>query len=144
MMPAYDWLAKALPGGELRPADAEYPVWVSARQETTMLQSPDTVILELEVEESLLTWINVAKWGAINNFSYLPADEADDRRHRKQMQDLGISDAEACLSRFYPELRQEIRQSWQRLFDDRVQLGSHAVYGLLWELRQSWVRQVIR
>ena len=108
-----------------------------------MLQSPDTVILELEVEEALLTWINVAKWGAINNFSYLPADEADDRRHRKQMQELGISDAEACLSRFYPELRQEICQSWQRLFDDRVQMGGRAVYGLLWELRRSWVRRVI-
>ena len=47
MREAYDWLTKNGPMAKERPEDAEYPVWVSFAEKTTMLKDPDTVILEL-------------------------------------------------------------------------------------------------
>ena len=140
---AYDWLAAHLPN-QNRPTDADYPVWLSFSKDAAMLLSPDTVLLELEVEESLITRLNVAKWGAVLNFSYLPQDDADGRRHRKMLADYGLSDAGICMSRFYPELRQEIHESWMRLFDDSVQLGGDHAYGLIWEVKREWIRSVTR
>ena len=143
MKPCYDWLVQALPQ-QSRPADADYPIWLSFRADATMLPTPGCVILELEIDEALITRLNVAKWGAINNFSYLPADEADLRRHRRLLKEYGISDAKACMSRFYPELRAEIEASWSRVFDDRVKLGNDLAYGLVWEVRESWIRSILR
>ncbi len=143
MRTAYEWLSQKLPQAH-RPPDADYPVWLSLMAEGTMLLSPNTVMLELEIDESLITRINVAKWGAINNFSYLPADEADARQHSRLMASYGISDAKACMTQFYPELKQEIVRSWDRLFDDGVQLGSPLSYGLIWELKKEWIKKVSR
>lgn len=143
VLAVYDWLADRLPT-EGKPADAVYPVWVSRSGDAAMLPGPGFVILELQVDPGLITDVNIAKWGAILNYSYIPADEADARRHRKRMEAHGVSDAKAFMSRFYPELKEEIVQSWDRLFDDSVQLGNSSAYGVLWEIRREWVKCATR
>ena len=142
MKAGYDWLARALPQ-EHRPKDADYPVWLSFRSDTAMLPTPGSVLLELEVDERLITRINVAKWGMINNGSYLPLDEADGRRHAKKMEQMGLSDAKVCMTSFYPELRQEIETSWMRLFDDAIQVGGPHCYGVIWEVQEEWIRKIV-
>ena len=107
VLAVYDWLAGRLPTAG-KPADAVYPVWVSRSGDAAMLPGPGFVILELQVDPGLITDVNIAKWGAILNYSYIPADEADARRHRKRMEAHGVSDAKAFMSRFYPELKEEI------------------------------------
>lgn len=144
MLTCYDWLVSHHPAPSSRPADADYPVWLSLQQDAAMLPSPGSVILELEVEEELVTSINIAKWGAINNFSYIPADEADARRHKKLLADYGTSDTKACMTQFYPELKREIIQSWDRLWDDSIQLGNHFAYGLIWEVRKEWIKNILQ
>ena len=74
VLEVYDWLVRNCPDAANRPADVEYPVWVSFRQDATMLPDENTVILELELEEKQITRVNIAKWGAMLNYSYLPAD----------------------------------------------------------------------
>ena len=143
MIRAYDWLQQAIPNQENRPSDAAYPVWVSLNQETTMLPTPDTVTLELLIEEELLTYLNVAKWGAVNNCSYIPLDKEDDKRHKEMMEAYGVSDLKACTTVFYPELRQQIEDSWTRVFDDKIQIGSDYAYGLLWEIKEEWITKTL-
>lgn len=43
----------------------------------------------------------------------------------------------------YPELKQEITDSWQRLFDPSVSAGNDSSYGTVWELRKEWLVQVL-
>lgn len=143
LKPSYDWLARHMPQ-ENRPADADYPIWLSLHAENTMLLSPSTVILELELDEALLTKINVAKWGTINNFSYIPANEEDFRRHNELLNSYGVSDTKACMSQFYPVLKREIEDSWDRLFDDAIQVGSAFCYGLIWEVKREWIQKILR
>lgn len=144
VLEVYDWLARHGPDAANRPADVELPVWVSYACETAMRLSGGTVLLELELPAERVTPVNIAKWGAILNYSYLPADDADARRHRALLEQYGVSDAKAYMTQFYPELRREIVESWERLFDEGVRLGSDACYGNLWEIRKEWVKQITR
>lgn len=144
VLEVYDWLVVNGPDAAGRPADAEYPVWVSFTRDAAMLPGSGTVILELTLPRRLITSVNIEKWGAMLNYSYIPRDAQDARRHKKLLADLGVSDAKAYLSRFYPELKAEIRRSWTRLFDDSVILGSTAAYGNIWEVRKEWLTAVIR
>ena len=143
VLEVYDWLVRNCPDAANRPADVEYPVWVSFRRDATMLPDENTVILELELEETQITRVNIAKWGAMLNYSYLPADEADHKRHQKLLRDYGVSDVKAFMTRFYPEIKQEIMSSWPRLFDDGVQLGNDLCYGTIWEVKREWITAVI-
>lgn len=144
VLEVYDWLVAHCPGAAIRPPDAQLPVWVSFERSAAMLPSDGAVILELLVDSGAVTPVNIAKWGAILNYSYIPLDAADAARHRRFLEDCGISDAKALMTPFYPQLRREIVESWPRLFDDSVSLGSGAAYGLLWEVRAEWIVSVTR
>lgn len=137
---AYDWLIAHLPKKGFRPEDAEVPVWVSFKQDAAMLQSEGTVILEVEADADSIIHLNIAKWGAVLNYSYIPKDAEDEKRHKEKMKEYGVSDTKAVMSRFYPELKREIIASWDRLFDDSVSMGNDDAYGLIWELRREWIR----
>ena len=71
-------------------------------------------------------------------------DENDLRRHRQLLDDYGISDVKAVISQFYPQIKREIQNSWERLFDDTILMGSDAKYGNVWELKREWLTDVIR
>ena len=144
VLEAYDWLVRHSPGRAHRPAGVEYPVWVSFSQAAAMLPQEGTVLLELLVDPALVTPIHVAKWGMILNYSYIPKDEQDARRHRELLQLYRVSDAQAYMSRFYPDIKREIIASWDRLFDEGIQINSGQKYGLLWEVQRQWVTRVIR
>ena len=140
---SYDWLVEHHPDRKNKPADGDYPVWVSPRQDATMLLSPDTVILELAVPEEKITWLNIIKWTMVNNYEYIPADEKDLSFHKQKLREYGVSDPKACMTQFYPELKREIQDSWNRVFDDSVKVGSDLAYGLVWELHKEWLQTVI-
>lgn len=143
VMVTYDWLAGHAPNVHLRPADAEYLIWVSFKRDATMLPDETTVILELSLDPAIIAPININKWGTILNYSYIPANEEDLARHREVLRMYGISDAEACMTQFYPQIKKEIMDSWDRLFDPEILLGSTAEYGTIWEVRKEWVKNVI-
>ena len=71
----------------------------------------------------------------------------DERRHNAELERYGIPSESALIDgdkgNFYPLLRRKIIQSWQRLFTCPPRPGDMA-QGTLWELRQEWVREVLR
>jgi hypothetical protein len=135
----YDELVKNHPRLEDKPEDAEVPVWVSFSLQATMCPERGFVILELEVPDTEITHVNIAKWGQMLNYGYLPENDEDRKRHRDLMEQYGVDDATAVMTNFYPMLKKEILNSWSRLFDDSVSLGSDASYGLLWEIKKELV-----
>ncbi len=135
----YDWLVRNTPNAKERPEDAEYPVWVSLKQETTMLKTPNAIILELSIDEELLTYINIDKWGMILNYSYIPSNENDLKAHQKMLSMYGVSDVDAYMSQFYPQIKREIVDSWKRLFDESIIIHNSNNYGNIWEVKKEWI-----
>ncbi len=142
LLRAYDWLVKNSPAASEKPRDADYPIWLSFDEDTVMLPGEKELVLELEVESSLITPIHITKWGEILNYSYLPENAEDERRHRELLRLRGIDDARAVMTQFYPEIRREIMESWKRLFDEEILFGSRLYYGNIWEIRREWVKNV--
>ena len=70
-----------------------------------MLPSPGAVILELTLEPDRITSVNIEKWGSILNYSYIPKDKADARRHQDMMEQYGVSDAKHTCPSSTPTLR---------------------------------------
>lgn len=143
VLETYDWLVENTPNYFSKPDDAEYPIWVSLTREATSLPSAGTIILELILDLSLVTMVDICKWGTILNYSYIPSDEQDAKHHRQLLKQYGISDTEAYMSRFYPQIKRKIINSWIRLFDNSIVLGSNEKYGNIWEVKKEWVTQII-
>ena len=142
VLEVYDWLVKHVPSRVAKPEYACYPVWVSLSREATMLLDDQSVILELEMDPSLITKINIFKWGKILNYSYIPENDKDADAHEEMLELYGVSDMKAYMTPFYPDIKREIVNSWKRLFDDTVSLGNEECYGILWEIQKDWVVKV--
>lgn len=143
VLEAYDWLVKNGPDAANRPEDVEYPVWVVFSRGTAMIPGEGETVLKLSIEPERITHINIEKWGTILNYSYIAADQEDADRHKALLSAYGVGDAKAYMSRFYPEIKREIRESWKRLFDDSVILGNRMEYGTIWEIRKEWVTEIV-
>lgn len=143
MLSIYGWLSSHSPNASSRPDDVRYPVWVSLEREATMIPEEGYVVLELEIDSVDMALLDTAKWTCITNYSYIPENEDDRKRHSDYMKSLGISDARAVMTEFYPEVKSEIIASWERLFDENVRLGSDTVYGIVWEVRKEWIKAII-
>lgn len=144
VLEVYNWLAANHPQREQRPPDAVYPIWLSYTEDAVMRADAGTVILELEVDEAFVTPIDILKWGTMLNYSYIPLDETDAAAHKAELEAYGISDAKAYMSAFYPAIKRQIEASWRRLFDDTVSLGGDASYGTIWEINESWIKNIRR
>ncbi len=142
MLFIYRWLADHMPAAD-RPADARFPVWVSYEKEATMSPEPGYAVLELRVPAELVTRLDIAKWTRITNNSYIPADDADEAEHNRYLQELGTDNIRAVMTQFYPEIRRKIIESWDRLFDDSIVLGSTSAYGLMWEVKKEWIQNAV-
>ncbi|MBR0171578.1 MAG: DUF3841 domain-containing protein [Lachnospiraceae bacterium] len=144
MLFVYRWLASHMPTVSVKPPDVKYPVWVALNKETSFKAVDGCVTLELLVDEALMARADITKWTNIINYSYIPLSDADKEAHYKLLTDYGIDDVKAVTTPFYPQIRRKIIDSWDRLFDDSVSLGGAGAYGLLWEVKQEWVRKVTR
>ena len=144
MLNIYEWLSSHSPNASSRPDDVKYPVWVSLEREATMIPEEGYVVLELEIDADDIALLDTAKWTCITNYSYIPEYKEDRERHADYMKSLGISDARAVMTQFYPEAKNEIIASWDRLFDENVRLGSETVYGIIWEVREEWIEKIIK
>ena len=144
VLEVYDWLVQHSPNVGQKPKDVDYPVWVSFAQDTTYLPQEQTVTLKLCIDLALIAPVHIAKWGTILNYSYIPLNEQDARRHQQLLESYRVSDTQAYMSRFYPQIKREIIDSWDRLFDDSVHLNSDQRYGIIWEIKKEWVSAVLR
>lgn len=142
MLFIYRWLADHMNYAYERPTDVLFPVWVSFDKEATMMPESGYVVLELSVHSDFVTKIDIAKWTKITNYSYIPLDKKDEAEHNKCLAEQGTDNAHAVMTEFWPQLRKKIIDSWDRLFDESIRLDGIGTYGLMWEVKKEWIRNV--
>lgn len=137
----YSWYASRAASVAPKPGDVRYPIWVSLSEAETVGGSGDSVLLELLAPEAGLIVIDIDKWGLIVNYMYIPKDEADRAEHEKMLDSYRIDDAGAYMSPFYPNVKNKIRKSWDRLFDDSIVMSPVKI-GTLWEIKREWIEKI--
>lgn len=142
----YRWYARVGERYVPRPADAQYPVWVSLSQDSMLQPVEGTVVLTLSVPEDALLITDMERWGYRVNQWYIPLDAEDEKRHNAELERYGIASEGALIDsdkgNFYPLLRSKIIKSWDRLFTCPPRPGDMA-QATLWELQREWVREVV-
>lgn len=138
---AYRWLAENAVHFVPRPDGAELMYWAFI-DKNYVTMSDNVLTLDVPRENVLL--FDYAKWNRILQLNYIGSSPADEARFSKELSLRGISAYTAMTTDFYPDIKQRISDSWQRLFEGAGGFASypsdntHPVQAALWEIRREW------
>ena len=100
---------------------------------------PDAEFLTLSIPEENLVFFDTRLWNKILNLKYIGRDEKDEKAFEAELRSMGITDTTKVFSsNFYPQLKQQIKDSWLRLFDSG-NCDISCRQAAAWELRKEWL-----
>ncbi len=141
----YGWFAIAAEKYLPKPKGAEYPYW-AFRDLYSIEQASDSRILRLCIPTDEAIFFDMYDWNKILRLQYIGETESDEKRFRQMLVGYGIRrESDIILTNFYPELKHQVQDSWQRLFrhHEKIKAGDTAgvesVQAGLWQLKQEWI-----
>ena len=141
---AYGWVIREAAAYVVPPEGAEFPYW--AFENPYSVEASGTVqVLKLKVPLDQVILFDLYDWNRILQLQLLSASEDEERCFKNELKLRGITACDVMLGDFYPELKQQIFRSWQRLFrhhnallrGDRTSVGG--VQAALWQIRAEWI-----
>ena len=145
---AYSWLAGKAPEYVPKPEKAELHYWAFA-DKIDIEQSSDSVILALDIPADECILFDLYDWNKILKLQYIGENDKDEKAFREHIKNIGVKhDSDIMLTNFYPEIKREIENSWQRLFRHHEQLIKKespikTVEGAIWQIKSEWIADVI-
>lgn len=140
-MQAYAWLAQSAEKIIKKPDGAELMYWAFT-DEKLVTNSDNLLTLDVPIDCALL--FDMRKWNRILQLNYIGSDAADEARFNKDLAMRGVTAYTAMTTSFYPDIKQRIISSWDRLLADRSAILSGTaevpfVQAALWEIRREWI-----
>lgn len=137
---AYRYLARKGKALVPKPAGAELPYWVSP--DPAGLPRSET-LLALDVPRAELLLFPRAWWTRILQLRYLGATERETAAFERELSARGLTGYQVMTSRFYPELREQMLASWEKLLDPEAVSGlaPAQLQGAVWTIRREWVAE---
>ena len=139
---AYSFFAEHAPRYVARPDGAESGIWCFCDWHLAVAGTGCSLI-ELEVPRDCAVLFDSRVWNRMLNLQYVGKDDADETAFEQRLASMGLkSSAEAFSTAFYPTVKREILQSWQRLFESAESCPEAYIQAGLWELRREWIVSV--
>lgn len=139
---AYSFFAQNAPRYVTPPEGAESGIWCF-RDWHWAMAGAGCQLIELAVPCECAVLFDSRIWNRMLNLEYVGADAADEEAFEKRIANMGMkSAAEAFSTSFYPMVKREVLQSWQRLFGSADDCPETYVQAGLWELRKEWIVSV--
>lgn len=145
---AYAWYRQEAEKIVPRPPDAESGIW-SFHEARYLEQSVDTRILRLQVPLEKVVFFRMSDWNKVLNLRFIGTPE-EARAYTEKLQKFNVAyEGDVYTTAFYPHLKNELVKSWQRLFqyDEEIKrtgvIPFDDIQGGLWEIKASWIDQVI-
>lgn len=129
-----------------RPLGIEYPIWGSTTKENCLKPTERELVYCLEVPQDQVIYFDGLKWDYVLNYLYVPLNEEDQKRFQQKLDQVGIDTEFFILlgkyKNMFPEIEQEIRDSWERIFiiDD---WKSPWIQANLWGIEENWVKRIV-
>lgn len=135
----YAFFAQHAPAFVPKPANADSGIWCYCDSRWAVAGAGGALI-ELLVPRNQVVLFDLRVWNRMLNLQYVAADEADEAAFEQRLASMGVRDAsEAFTTAFYPTVKREIVQSWQRLFESHQGCPETYLEAGLWEIRREWV-----
>lgn len=139
---AYSFFAQNAPRYVEPPEDAESGIWCF-RDWRLAVAGAGCRLIELEVPRDQAVLFDSRVWTRMLNLQYVGASAADEEAFEQRIANMGLKNSsDAFATAFYPTVKREITQSWQRLFSSADSCPDAYVEAGLWELRKEWVLSV--
>ncbi len=141
----YQWFAKRAATLVPVPEEGELPYWAFADLHSLESSGADHHVLELAVPADQAVLFDMYDWVKVLRFEYLGNDEADEKAVKNELRQCGLTEYTVMMSQFYPEWREKISSSWNRLFRHHQALlqgdcsGVGSVQAALWRIEKSWI-----
>ncbi len=134
----YNWFIGKAEKIVPKPDGAQYPIWLFT--DLKYVENYEgSHVLEIEVDYEKVILFDPSKWNRILNLSYIPNDEKDKNEYYESLEKQGVYDeTNIYMTNYYPHLKQKVKKSWERLFEDNIDL-SKPKQAALWELRREWI-----
>ena len=122
-----------------RPEGAESGIWCYV-DERWAVSGAGGYLLKLEVPREAAVLFDLRVWNRMLNLQYVGKDEADEDAFEMKMTNMGVKNmAEVFNTSFYPTIKREVQQSWQRLFTSAQDCPESYLEAGLWEIRKEWL-----
>ena len=119
----------------------ESPYWLYGRPELAG-NYEGSFLLQLAVPQEQCIFFDSRKWNKILNLSYL-GDEKETAAFTRKLESAGLRyGAEAFLKPYYPQIKQEIKQSWRKLFS-KEEIPPEYLQAAAWRLERSWWKNIM-
>ncbi len=139
---AYSFFAQYAPQFVAPPEGAESGIWCYSDWRLA-LSGAGCYLIELSVPRDRAVLFDSRVWNRMLNLEYIGSDSADEDAFERKVSNMGLkSTADAFSTSFYPVVKREILQSWQRLFDSAENCPREYLEAGLWELRCEWIVSV--
>lgn len=141
---AYRWFVSRMPDYVPKPEAAEFPYW-AFRDLYSLEASAETPPLTLQVPVSEAVFFDMYDWNRIMRLQYMGESEEEEKEFGRELALRGIDGTRVMLTGFYPDLKEKIMKSWDRLFrhHERIKAGDltgvGSVQAGLWQIRKDWI-----
>lgn len=143
----YDWFINKAQKIIDRPEEAGYAVWAFTEAKYAGAYN-GTYLITLEVPIEEIIFFKMEDWNRILNLRYLPKDNKDEEKYNKKLRAYNISDeTEIFMKPFYPQLKSEIKKSWDNLFRFDKSIKEKGIFekpfqASLWQIKNEWVTDI--
>lgn len=128
------------------PEGAEFPYW-AFQNPYNMYVAADATVLKLAVPRDQVILFDLYDWNQMLQLRYLSTTEAESRAFQRELDLQGITGWDVMHTNFYPELRQQILDSWKAVLRHHDALlsgdetGVGGVQAALWQIRKEWIME---
>ena len=141
----YEWFAKKAATIVPKPDGAELPYWAFEDIYNVDASNCDDHVLTLDVPRNQVVLFDMYDWTKLMQFSYLGETEQEEKEFKEQLSQCGLTEYDVMMSQFYPEWKQKIFASWERLFCHHDALirgektAARSVQAALWKIEKDWI-----
>lgn len=133
---AYDWFVKQFQAKNMRPESAEYPFWLFHDLSYVDLY-PEQELLKLCIPKNACILFDNSAWEQVLSMNYVGQNPSDQKSFDHKLENMGLDCGyRAFETPFYPHIKREIVDSWDRIF--KITENS-VIRAAVWEIRKEWV-----
>ena len=143
---AYNWYVRHAEAFVPKPEHAEFPYWAFTDTYNVDTSAGGT-ILTLDVPMNEAVFFRAKDWNKILCLTLIGETEVEEALFREELSARGLHTTDIMLTSFYPEWKQKILKSWERLFrfhEETLKAGPGQVQGMqagLWRIKKDWIRK---
>lgn len=140
----YHWFARQAARLVPPPPGAQLPYWTTADPRAVDLSGGGQV-LRLAVPRDQAVFFSLYDWNKLLQLRLLTDNPAEEAAFQRELELRGLDRRQVVLTDFYPEWKQLILHSWERLFcvhasvRDGVLAQTEGIQAALWCLRREWL-----